>query len=104
MLFFPLVRDGRESRLLTPVGCRSRPADAFRSLWRFGVFNAVQSVCFDTVRSHTLLMGERRLIRIGALPGLQHGRERRRLGADWGGQDGARASLLPLRILELTRT
>lgn len=22
----------------------------FRSLWRFGVFNAVQSVCFDAVR------------------------------------------------------
>lgn len=24
-------------------------ADAFRSIWRFGVFNAVQSYCFDSV-------------------------------------------------------
>ncbi|TNY19881.1 P-loop containing nucleoside triphosphate hydrolase protein [Rhodotorula diobovata] len=34
-------------------GIKLRPVselpDAFRSLWRFGVFNAVQSVCFDTV-------------------------------------------------------
>ncbi|GAA5900381.1 DNA helicase [Sporobolomyces salmoneus] len=27
----------------------SRLPDAFRSIWRFGVFNAVQSVCFDIV-------------------------------------------------------
>ncbi|GAA5999340.1 DNA helicase [Rhodotorula paludigena] len=34
-------------------GIKLRPVselpDMFRSLWRFGVFNAVQSVCFDTV-------------------------------------------------------
>ncbi|GAA5906230.1 hypothetical protein JCM8208_000668 [Rhodotorula glutinis] len=34
-------------------GIKLRPVselpDALRSLWRFGVFNAVQSVCFDTV-------------------------------------------------------
>ncbi|GAA5835706.1 hypothetical protein JCM9279_004624 [Rhodotorula babjevae] len=34
-------------------GSKLRPVselpDALRSLWRFGVFNAVQSVCFDTV-------------------------------------------------------
>ena len=28
-------------------------ADMFRSLWRFGVFNAVQSTCFDSVRRFT---------------------------------------------------
>ena len=32
------------------VFSRLLPADAYRSLFKFGVFNAIQSTCFDTVR------------------------------------------------------
>lgn len=31
-------------------------ADMFRSLWRFGVFNAIQSTCFDMVREFRLTL------------------------------------------------
>lgn len=54
------VSDLRASLLLAfAVGCRRFPvadpsldlrtADMFRGMWRFGVFNAIQSTCFETV-------------------------------------------------------
>lgn len=37
-------------------------ADIYRSLFKFGVFNAVQSQCFDTVRSYGSFLRAYRLI------------------------------------------
>ncbi|GAA5919935.1 hypothetical protein JCM1841_000052 [Sporobolomyces salmonicolor] len=46
-------RDGGSERTIQKAGVKLRPVselpDMFRSLWRFGVFNAVQSVCFDAL-------------------------------------------------------
>jgi hypothetical protein len=39
-------------------------ADMFRSLWKFGVFNAVQSTCFDMVSKPGLTWGRNELIEI----------------------------------------
>ncbi|GAA5829644.1 hypothetical protein JCM11251_000232 [Rhodosporidiobolus azoricus] len=46
-------RGGGESGGMQKKGIKLKPVnelpDMFRSLWRFGVFNAVQSACFDSV-------------------------------------------------------